>query len=76
MVQVHLLVRVKEEKSLLLDFIFRKQSEDGLQVVAAGALKVVCVRVSEETGRMSSIPIPPEISSRIEAAPSHLLKSR
>ena len=49
-VEVHLLVRAKEEKSLLLDFIFRKQLEDGLRVVAAGALKVVCVRVCEEDG--------------------------
>ena len=75
-VQIHLLVRAKEEKSLLLDFIFRKQSQDGLKVVAVGGLKVVCVRVSQETGRMSSIPIPPEISSRIESAPSHLLARR
>lgn len=74
-VEIHLLVRAKEEKSLLLDFIFRKRSQDGPQVVAVGALKVVCVQVSEETGRMSSIPIPPEISSRIDAAPSHLLES-
>ena len=59
----------------LLDFIFRNPSRNGLQVVAVGALKVVCVRVSEETGRMSSIPIPPEISARIEAAPSRLLES-
>ena len=74
-VEIHLLVKEKKDKSLLLDFIFQRQSDNGLQIVALGFLKIVCVRFSCKTGQMSSITIPSEIASQIEVAPSHLLKT-
>jgi acyl-CoA thioesterase FadM len=72
-VEVHLLVRERREKSIVYDFRFRKMNEEPAREVARGSLSVVCVRRDKPGGRMTSVPIPPAIAERIEAAPKELL---
>ncbi len=66
--EVHLQVREKKEKSLTFDFKIRKVSpEKGL--VARGRFSVACVRLDSVTNQLEAIPIPPEMSAKIEVAP-------
>ena len=72
-VEIHLLVREKNEKTIVYGFVFRKLNEGPPRVVARGSLAVACVRRDRETGVMKAVPIPAEIGGLIEVAPAELL---
>jgi acyl-CoA thioester hydrolase len=72
-VEIELLVREKRERSLVYSFVFSKVNAGPNQEVARGSLAVACVRKDHDTGAMTSISIPADIASRIEAAPPELL---
>lgn len=67
-VEVHLLVKEKREKSLVYTFIFRVDGRE----VARGGLAVACVTHDGPGGKMRAIPIPAAIAGQIEAAPKEL----
>jgi acyl-CoA thioester hydrolase len=69
-VEVRLLVREKREKSIVYSFVFRKLNEHPVREVARGTLVVACVKRDEVSGRMSGVPIPNAIASKIEVAPA------
>ena len=67
---VHLLVREKRAKSITYEF--RMSNQDG-QPVARGSVKVACVSMDGENGRMTSIRIPACIDEKIDVAPAEAL---
>ena len=71
-VEIHLLVKEKTEKSLLYTFRFNKVNEQPVRELARGSLKVVCVRRERAQDEMIAIPIPQEIADRIEVAPQEI----
>ena len=73
LVEVHLLVRAKGEKSLTYTFIFSKLNEPPVREVARGTVVTACVSRDKAGGKMSAVPIPAEIARLIEVAPSSLL---
>ena len=73
LVEVHLLVREKKEKALILTFIFRKLNEPSIQEVARGTIITTCVTRDPVTSKMGAVPIPLAIADKIEAAPKELL---
>ena len=73
LVEVHLLVRAKGEKSLTYTFIFRKLNEPPVREVARGTVVTACVSRDKAGGKMSAVPIPAGIARLIEVAPSSLL---
>ena len=75
MVEIHLLVREKREKTLAYTFVFRKLNEDQPREVARGSLVVACVKRDPETGKLRAAPIPQLIAARIDAAPAELLST-
>ena len=74
LVEIHLLVRAKGEKSLAFTFIFRKLNEAPVREVARGNVVTACVSRDKAGGKMTAVPIPPEIAKLIEVAPSSLLE--
>ena len=62
---VHLVVRRKQRKSIIYDFSFYKAGEE--KPLARGSLTVVCVAL-DPAGGMSAIPIPDAFDRQIEAA--------
>jgi len=72
LVEIHLLVRAKGEKSLTYTFIFRKLNELPVREVARGSVVAACVSRDKEAGKMISVPIPPAIGNLIEVAPDNL----
>jgi len=72
LVEIHLLVRAKGEKSLAYTFIFRKLNEAPVREVARGNVVTACVSRDKAGGKMTAVPIPPEIAKLIEVAPDHL----
>lgn len=68
-VEVHLLVRVKKEKSLTYEFVFRKLDGQAAVEVARGLLTVVCAAMDRQSGKMKAVPIPASVASRIEPTP-------
>ena len=70
--EIRLLVRERRERSICYSFQFRKLNAGSPVEVARGALTVACVRF-DEAGKLSSVPIPAEIASQIEAASPELL---
>ena len=72
LVEIHLLVSEKRSKALTFVFRFRKLNDTPPIEVARGAVTIVCV-AHHPDGSMGAVPIPPEISDRIEAAPPGLL---
>ena len=72
LVEIHLLVRAKGEKSLTYTFIFRKLNEAPAREVARGSVVAACVSRDKPGGKMTAVTIPPEIASLIEVAPEHL----
>lgn len=68
LVEIHLLVTEKRTKALSFQFRFRKLNGDAVQEVARGALTIVCVSHAPD-GSMKAVPIPDEISAKIEVAP-------
>jgi acyl-CoA thioesterase FadM len=74
LVEIHLLVRAKGEKSLTFTFIFRKLNEAPVREVARGNVVTACVSRDKAGGKMTAVPIPPEIARLIEEAPRSLLE--
>jgi YbgC/YbaW family acyl-CoA thioester hydrolase len=66
--EVELRVREKREKSLVYDFIFRKEQNGTGEEVARGSFTTVCVSLDAATGEMKAVPIPAWLSERIEPA--------
>ena len=73
LVEIHLLVAEKRTKAINYLFRFVKLNAEPPLEVARGAITIVCVQHFPD-GRMSSVPIPPEISAKIQPAPPELLK--
>ncbi|MFN3322905.1 MAG: acyl-CoA thioesterase [Bryobacteraceae bacterium] len=73
LVEIHLLVRERRQKSIAYTVIFRKVNVAPYIEVARGSLVVACVTRDEATGRMKSVPIPAAIAEAIEPAPAELL---
>ena len=69
-VEIHLLVREKNNKSLKLEFNFYNQSTHPPVKAAQGSLTVVCVDLAQNTGKMSAIQIPTFIAEKLDVAPS------
>jgi YbgC/YbaW family acyl-CoA thioester hydrolase len=72
LVEIHLLVRAKGERSLTYTFIFRKLNETPVREVARGSVVAACVSRDKPGGKMTAVAIPREIASLIEVAPDHL----
>jgi len=72
LVEVHLLVRAKSARSVSYSFRFRNLSATPIEEVARGKVTIVCV-TQKTPGKMSAVPIPPEIAQLIEVAPPGLL---
>ena len=72
LVEVHLLVRAKGEKSLTYAFIFRKLNETPVREVARGNVVAACVSRDKAGGRMTAVAIPLEIAGLIDVAPDRL----
>ena len=75
LVEIHLLVRAKGEKSLTYTFIFRKLNDAPVREVARGSVVSACVSRDKPGGKMTAVVIPQEIASLIEVAPEHLFAS-
>jgi YbgC/YbaW family acyl-CoA thioester hydrolase len=73
LVEIHLLVREKREKSIAYTFIFRKLNDKPVREVARGSVVTACVTRDKVSGRMMAVPIPREIADVIEVAPIELL---
>lgn len=74
-VEIHLLVRRVGSRSLTFDFHFSKM-ENGKRIQAAtGRLTIVCVARDPQTGVMKSVPMPPEVLERVQAATPEMLSS-
>jgi acyl-CoA thioester hydrolase len=73
-VEVHLLVCEKKDKSLSYTLIFRKLNEQPARLVARGMLVVACVTRDNASQKMMAVPIPQVIADKIEVAPKELLK--
>lgn len=69
---IHLVVREKRAKSLTYDFHIYGNHK---KLVARGLITAVCTSIDPATGRFTSVPIPPSIDEKIEAAPAELLQS-
>jgi YbgC/YbaW family acyl-CoA thioester hydrolase len=68
-VEIHLLVKEKREKSLVYTIIFRKLNGEAKREVARGKLVVACVKRDGVTGKMKAVPIPKTIADKIDVAP-------
>ena len=73
LVEIHLLVREKGERSIGYTVVFRKLNGGAPREVARGRLTVACVTRDKPGGPMRSVPIPREIADRIDVAPGELL---
>lgn len=71
MVEIHLLVAEKRNKAITYQFRFRKLNDEPVVEVARALITIVCV--AHQDGKMSAVPIPAEIGSRIEVAPPDVL---
>ena len=71
-VEIHLLVKEKTEKSLQFTFLFSKVNEQRVGELARGSLKVVCVHQKRPQDEMIAVPIPQEIADKIEVAPKEI----
>ena len=72
-VEIRLLVREKNTKSIVYAFTFRKLNEQPAREVARGTLAVACVKRDKASGKMTGVPIPKAIAEKIEVAPGELL---
>jgi YbgC/YbaW family acyl-CoA thioester hydrolase len=70
-VEIHLIVAEIRNRSIRYQFIFRKAGD--LAEVARGEVSAVCAVVEKATGKLTAVPIPPEIRSQISVAPAELL---
>jgi hypothetical protein len=65
--EIHLVVREKRTRSITYDFRFFSRQK----LVAHGSLTAVCTMIDPASGHMASVPIPPRINEKIQAAPNH-----
>ena len=72
-IEVHLLVRDKQAKSIEYQFVFRARRDSGNVEVARGTLKVVCAVRSNAQSELKAIAIPSRIAEQIEVSPRELL---
>lgn len=72
-VQIHLRVLEKTEKTVRFGFVFCRSAdggpEDASQEVARGELTVIYATKGEQDDRLRAASIPPHVASRIEVAP-------
>jgi acyl-CoA thioester hydrolase len=73
-VEVHLLVCQKKDRSLSYVFVFRKLNEQPARLVARGTLVVACVTRDNASQKLTAVPIPQVIADKIEVAPKELLE--
>jgi len=71
-VLVHLLVEKKGARTLAYQFRFFRQNQSPPREVARGRLVAVCA-ARQDNGALKAVPIPKELSDRIEVAPTDLL---
>jgi YbgC/YbaW family acyl-CoA thioester hydrolase len=74
LVEIHLLVREKREKSIVYTFIFRSLNVEPGVELARGTLIAACVERDKGSGTMKAVPIPAMISEKIQAAPKELFE--
>ena len=68
LVEIHLQVREKRERSLVYSFTFRRLNGPSSPEIARGRLVVACVSRPEPQGPMASISIPEFIGDKIGVA--------
>jgi len=71
-VLVHLLVEKKGARTLSYQFRFIRQNESPAPEVARGRLVAVCA-ARQDSGALKSVPLPEELSNKIQPAPAALL---
>jgi YbgC/YbaW family acyl-CoA thioester hydrolase len=69
LVEIHLQVMEKRQRSLVYSFTFRRLNESPSPEVARGTLVVACVSRPKGQDTLVSIPIPKSISDKIGIAP-------
>jgi YbgC/YbaW family acyl-CoA thioester hydrolase len=74
MIEVHLLVREKRQKSIHYLHVIRKLTPDGPVEVARGSITTVCVRVAGDEP-LKAVAMPPALDAAVEAAPESVLRS-
>ena len=70
-VEIRLLVREKRDKSIVYDFVFSNVTSEPTVEVARGSITVVCAARRDGEYTMSAAPIPQELASKIDVAPSY-----
>ena len=70
-VEIHLYVKEIRVRSINYFFRFRKIDADrpATEAVARGELTTVCATLDPKTGKIVSIPIPPDVRACLEEAP-------
>jgi YbgC/YbaW family acyl-CoA thioester hydrolase len=75
LVEIQLLVKQKKSKAIEYQFIFRKINHGSPPLeVARGTMTTVCIGFDENGMIKGAIPIPDDISNKIEAAPHELFE--
>jgi YbgC/YbaW family acyl-CoA thioester hydrolase len=72
MIEVHVILREKRQKSLHWLHVIRKLEPTGLVEVARGTIVTVCIRVVEGEP-LKAIAIPLVVAERLEAAPESVI---
>lgn len=73
LVEIHLLVREKKQKSIRYEFIFRKLNEEPVREIARGSITIVCAGKEGPDKPFKAMAMPEEISRLIEPAPEEVL---
>ncbi len=71
-VLVHLLVESKGARTLTYQFRFTRQNDTPPREVARGRLVAVCA-ARQENGGLKAVPLPRELSDKIQVAPAEVL---
>ena len=72
-IEIHLLVAELRSKSIAYQFRIRKLNGNMPELAATGTMTVVCVSIADRNA-MKACTIPKDIASKIEVAPTELLK--
>lgn len=72
--EVEIEIVLEEVRAKSVRYLFRVRKVEDRGLCAQGHVAVVCVRKDPETGKMRAVDIPERIFSKIEAAPTDLLK--
>jgi acyl-CoA thioester hydrolase len=73
-IEIQLLVAEIRNRSIRYRFVFRKVGDE--MEAARGEVSAVCAVVEKATGKLTAVPIPPEIRDRITQAPPELLERK